>query len=132
MKPEIEKAIQEIRTSFGREVEVQPDGEEGAFVKVLDLDIGSHYEPERSWIAFRITFQYPFADVYPHFLVPCLKRKDGKELTSPLHPKDQFWQPPSGREAAVMLSRRSNRRDAAVDTAALKLQRVLEWLRSQK
>lgn len=132
MKPEIERAIEEIRTSFGSGVEVQPDDEEGAFVKVLNLDIGSHYEPERSWVAFRITFQYPFADVYPHFLVPHLKRKDGKELTNPLHPKDQFWSPPSGNEAAVMLSRRSNRRDAAVDTAALKLQRVLEWLRAQQ
>ena len=131
MKPDVETAIQEIRAAFGREVEVQPDEEEGAFVKVFDLDIGSHYEPERSWVAFRITFQYPFADVYPHFLVPNLKRKDGLELTNPLHPKDQFWSPPSGKEAAVMLSRRSNRRDAAVDTAALKLQRVLEWLRSQ-
>ncbi|MCB1276782.1 hypothetical protein [Prosthecobacter sp.] len=132
MKPEIEKAIQEICVSFDCHVDVQPDSEGGAFVKVPNLDIGSHYEPERSWVAFRITFQYPFADVYPHFLVPHLRRKDGKDLTSPLHPQNQFWEPPSGREAAVMLSRRSNRRDAAVDTAALKLQRVLEWLRSQQ
>jgi hypothetical protein len=30
------------------------------------LRSGTQYDPERS-SAFRITFQYPFADIYPHF-----------------------------------------------------------------
>lgn len=132
MKPEIEKAIHEIRTAFGSEIEIKPDPEGGAFVKVLDLDLGRQYQPDRSWVAFRITFQYPFADVYPHFVVPELRRKDGVELKPPFHPANQFWTPPGEQQQpAVMVSRRSNKRDASVDTAAFKLQRVLEWLRSQ-
>ena len=131
MKPEVETAIREIRQAFGCELEVEPDAEGGAFVKALNLDIGQQYEPECSWVAFRITFQYPMSDVYPHMLMPGLKRKDGKALGEAFHPQNQFWAPPSGKQPALMVSRRSNHRDASVDTAALKLQRVLEWIRSR-
>jgi hypothetical protein len=131
MKPDVETAIREISETFGCQLVVEPDEEGGAFVKALDLDIGPQYEPGRSWVAFRITFQYPMSDVYPHMLVTGLKRADGKGLGEAFHPEGQFWAPPSGKVPAVMVSRRSNRRDANVDTAALKLQRVLEWIRSR-
>ena len=32
------------------------------------------------WIGFRITFQYPYADVYPHFTNANLARSDGRSL----------------------------------------------------
>jgi hypothetical protein len=130
MTPAIEQAIAEIRATFdGHPIDVDPDPEGGAFVKVHDLSLGDQYEPSVSWVAFRITFQYPHADVYPHFCVGGLKRKDGTELVAPFH--KATWETPRGAEASISVSRRANHWNAAVDTAAIKLTRVLEWIRSQ-
>jgi hypothetical protein len=131
MKPEVLAAIEEIRTAFECDLNIEDDPEGGAYVKALDLDIGSQYSPSRSWVAFRITFQYPFADVYPHMVVPQLRRADGNGLGEAFHIENQFWAPPSGPQPAVMVSRRSPHRNPAVETAAIKLAKVLEWIRSR-
>jgi hypothetical protein len=131
MKPEVEQAIEEVRRAFpGTTLDVEPDPEGGAFVRVHDFDLGERYEPARSWCAFRITFQYPFADIYPHFLVPLLKRRDATPLRPPFH-LNKEWVHPGGSEPATMISRRSNRRDPTMETAALKLAKVLDWVRTQ-
>jgi hypothetical protein len=131
MKPAVEQAIEEIRKSFvGRQVDVQADDDGGAFIKVHDLDVGQQYEPERSWVAFHITFQYPFADVYPHYLLAALKRKDGAGLGEAFNAGSE-WKTPAGSEPAVCVSRRSNHWDSAADTAAIKLDKVLTWIRSR-
>ena len=131
VKPEINQAIEEIRSAFpDHALDVEPDDDGGAFVKVCALSIGVQYEPDSSWVAFRITFQYPFADIYPHFLAPSLRRKDNQPLGEGFHLNHQ-WEYPGGREPATMVSRRSNRRDPASETAALKLAKVLDWIRSR-
>ena len=131
MKDDVQRAIDEIRSAFpGVTLDIEPDPEGGAFVKAHDFDLGAQYDPERSWSAFRITFQYPFADIYPHFFVPTLRRKDGKPLGEAFHANNQ-WKHPGGDEPATMVSRRSQRRDPATETAALKLAKVLDWIRSR-
>jgi hypothetical protein len=131
MKVEVLRAIDEIQSAFpGVTLEIEPDPEGGAFVKATEFDLGSQYDPARSWSAFRITFQYPFADVYPHFFVQTLRRKDAKPLGEGFHLNNQ-WQHPGGTEPATMVSRRSQRRDPAIETAALKLAKVLDWIRSR-
>ena len=81
MNANVQQAIEGIRSAFGdHRLDIEPDGDGGAFLKVHDLNIGGQYEPEISWGAFRITFQCPFADVYPHYLVHGLCRKDGRGL----------------------------------------------------
>ena len=132
----VQQAIEEIRIAFpGHPVEVESDEYEGAFVKVHDLPLGDRYEPSQSWIASRITFQYPHADVYPHFLVAGLKRKDGKPLGNEFQSNKEWQTPtkqaPAKSEPATMISRRSKRLNPATDTAALKLQKVLDWIRSK-
>jgi hypothetical protein len=132
MKPEIQKAIDEIKAAFQDvALDIEPDQEGGVYVRAHDLSVGLQYEPERSWSAFRITFQYPFADIYPHFFVPDLRRKDGRPLGEGFHSTGQVWQHPGGREPATMVSRRSKDRNPATETAALKLAKVLDWIRSQ-
>jgi hypothetical protein len=124
-------AIAEIRASFRtHRVDHEPDGQGGAFVRVHDLEIGRAFNPGTSWIGFQITFQFPFADIYPHYLRSDLTSADGKVLTPPLHVNNSFALP-SGAVPAVMLSRRSNHRDPETETAAVKLIKVLDWLRSQ-
>ncbi len=127
MTPEIEVAIQEIRDALpGHQVEVGEEPQGGAYVVVHDLPIGDHYTPSAAWVGFLITFQYPRADVYPHFLAPDLSRVDGGNLSSTFRRGQTFWGRP-----AIQVSRRSNGWNAAVDTAALKLVKVLDWVRSQ-
>lgn len=132
MKPAVRQAIEEIRLTFvGHTIDVIEDGDGGAFVKVHEISIGPKYSLSTSFIAFRITFQYPMADVYPHYLAHGLRRADGAALTDPFHPNNQRWGPAGQDEPATMLSRRSNHLDATTDTACGKLLKVIEWIRSQ-
>ena len=129
MNPSVEKAITDIRATFaGHQVDVEPDPAGGAYVTVHDLQLGDQYTPSVSWMAFHITFQYPHADVYPHFCVAGLKKR-GEDVTAPFHKGD--WKTPTIAVAATSVSRRSNHWNPTVDTAAIKLMKVLEWIQSQ-
>lgn len=127
MTPDVERAISEIQQAFpGNTVEIQPDPNGGAYITVQDLALGDQYTPSKSWVGFQITFQYPHADVYPHYINGTVRRVDGQAYGAGMQ-LSQSWQ---GRDA-VMVSRRSNRWNAAVDTAAMKLAKILTWIRSQ-
>lgn len=131
MNRSVQQAVEEIRRTYpDRPIDVAPDPDGGAFVRVHQLPIGDQYEPPESWVAFRITFQHPMADIYPHFLIPDLRRKDGKPLGEGFH-AGRKWEHPGNSEPATMVSRRSNHRNAATETAVVKLAKVLDWIRSR-
>ena len=122
----VQEAVEEIKRAFNdHPVSVEEEEQGGAYVTVSDLFIGSQYEPERSNCSFTITFQYPHADVYPHFLDAKIVRKDKKN-----HPQGFSLAAWRG-NSALQISRRSNQLDPAVDTAALKLLKVLQWIQLQ-
>jgi hypothetical protein len=126
MTPEVTEAIEEIKRAFlGHTVEATPEDQGGAYVIVHDLPLGDRFTPAQSWCGFLITFQYPRADVYPHFLAGGVKRTDGGAL--PAGMALTTWR----ERQAIQVSRRSNRWNPAVDTAAAKLVKVLEWVKSQ-
>lgn len=126
LSPEVATAIQEIREALPDcTVEVTDDGQGGAFLCISPLDLGDAYKQGDTWIGFQITFQYPYSDVYPHFVRGDLARADAATLGDGTSPTT--WQ---GRPA-IQLSRRSNNLDPNTDTAVLKLLKVLEWLRSR-
>ncbi len=129
LTPAVERAVEELRASYpDHALDVVEDGQGGARVRVHDLFLGDQYDPKTSWIAFAITFQYPEADVYPHFLIRKLKRVDNAPLGEAFQQGDSTkWDG----ELATQLSRRSNNRNHDLDTAAIKLGKVLAWLRSQ-
>lgn len=123
--PSVEKAIAELRACFsGCVVEAVADGSGGACVTVQHVPLGAPYAQEDTWVGFQITFQYPYADVYPHFVRHDLARTDGRTLGEGLGIARYRNQP------AIQVSRRSNKLNPAVDTAALKLLKVLKWLRA--
>ena len=125
MTPEVQRAIEEIQQIFPKHnVEVQAEGQGGAYVIVHDLLIGERYLPSTSWIGFTISYQYPYADVYPHYLDSELRRIDGLVQGAGL--SMATWQ----NRQVIQVSRRSNRWNASIDTAATKLSKVLVWLRS--
>jgi hypothetical protein len=104
-------------------VEEEPQG--GAYVIVHNVFVGDQYEPSKSWAGFLITFQYPRADVYPLFFDAALRRKDGRAFG------EGFSQLTWRGRPALQVSRRSNRWNPATDTAAVKLAKVLDWMRSR-
>jgi hypothetical protein len=126
MTPTVTQAVEEIRATFdGIAVNVEDDGEEGAYVHLEPVDPGSLYVQRETWIAFRITAQYPYADVYPHFVRSDLTREDGQPLGEGMSTNPYRGQP------AVQVSRRSNHLNPATDTAVLKLIKVLDWMASR-
>jgi len=125
--PEVAMAIEEVRDTFpGLPVKVREDGSGGAFVIVEGVKTGPLYKQEETWVGFRITYMYPNADVYPHYVRDDLTRIDGKGHGSAIQTGQSFENRP-----AIQISRRSLRLNPNTDTAALKLVKVLEWLRTQ-
>jgi len=126
MTPEVEHAIDEIELAFpGAEVTRADDGEGGAYVFVADVALSKIYRQTETWIGFRITHTYPYADVYPHFVREDLCRADGEPL-GPGMSRGSFRNRPT-----IQLSRRSNHLNPARDTALLKLQKVVRWLNNR-
>jgi hypothetical protein len=122
----VAKAIEEIRASWPNcPVDVEADGAGGAYVVVREIPLSAPYAQNDTWIGFQITFQYPYADVYPHFMRPDLTRTDGKPLRPGLGGGAQFRGQP-----AIQVSRRSNKLNPVTDTANLKLLKVHKWLLS--
>jgi hypothetical protein len=119
-------AVDEIRARFpDMEIITQEDGEGGAYVIIEGVPLGGPYAAATTWIGFRITFTYPYSDVYPHYARGDLTRTDGRPLGDAMSTTNF-----QGR-SAIQLSRSSPKRDAAVDGALMKLLRVLDWLRSR-
>ena len=119
------EAIEEIRQTFDKcGMEVEADGSGGAFVTVTEISLGCPYVNEKVWIGFQITFQYPYADVYPHFTDPELSRTDGQNLGG------GFGNASFRGHPAIQISRKSNRLNPQTDTAALKLLKVIRWMKN--
>ena len=126
MNPEVDAAVAELRTKFpGVEVTSQEDGDGGAIVTMFPIDPGPSHIQGETWLKFAINCQYPYSDVYPLFARADLTRVDGSNH-GPGITVGSFQGEP-----ALQLSRRSNRRDPALDTAARKVARVIEWLQAQ-
>jgi hypothetical protein len=123
MVPAVARAIAEMHVSFpNSQVIVREDGEGGAYVTVVVVPLGPPYTQKSTWVGFRIVHQYPYADTYPHFVRGDLARVDGRSLGDGT--SSSTWEG----KPAIQISRRSNRLDATVQTAAIKLQKVLAWL----
>jgi hypothetical protein len=127
MDPQITRAIAELCDAYTEtSVTVREDGEGGAYVIVEEVDPGPVYRERVTWIGFHITFQYPYADTYPHYVRGDLSRVDGRGLGEAISQNQTF----EGRQA-VQISRRSNHLNPQTDTGVLKLQKVLAWLASR-
>lgn len=129
LKAAVEHALTELRERFGPDAVLhKEDGAGGAYVVVNDLDFGELYteQTRRSWMGFHIGYQHPMADIYPHFVRPDLTRNDGRGFGVGVGVAEYVGY---GRPA-LQLSRRSNHRDAATETAVIKMIKVLDWIRS--
>jgi len=126
MKQEVTSAIDQLRTQFANSsVEVKPDEQGGAYLIVDPIDLGDAYTDETrlTWVGFHLPFAYPFADVYPHHVRRDLARRDGRPLGEGMG----FSRFEGFGRDSIQLSRRSNHRDATLETAVHKLLKVIQW-----
>lgn len=133
--PEIEAAIAEIQEQHpDSSVTFVPDGDGGAFVSIDKVPLGAQYSQSKTWIKFHITVNYPVSDVYPHFIDPAVRIIDSAHgENTPMGEGSsagnfQFAGKPLH---AIQVSRKSNHLNPVVDTAALKLTKVLHWLETR-
>lgn len=127
LKPEVVKAIESLCEHFEPpDFELEADGTGGAKVRFGPVQLGDVYEQAESWIGAHIPALIPYADIYPIFLRGDLRRKDQAALVVPMTQGHTFMG-----KSATQVSRRSNRRDATVETVRMKLLKVLQWVNSQ-
>lgn len=121
----VDAALAGIRSTFSdAELTVESDGGGGAFVMLDRVDLGERYVPASSWYGFHLSPLLPDADVYPLYLDGTIARADGQPHHNPAI-QSVAWRD----RQALQLSRRSTRRNAAIDTPALKALNVLHWFR---
>jgi len=135
MTPEVESAVEELIAQHSETtVTAEPDGDGGAFITIQTIALSEKFDPQQTWIKFHITVNYPAADVYPHFIDPAIK------LLGSSHPETTPMGEGTGLGdykfagkdlRAIQISRQSRHLDPAVDTAALKLVKVIAWLESR-
>ena len=127
LKTAVEEAIKDLRKAFPKATaSPTEDGQGGAHVVIEPVPLDPQvFVQSETWVGFDLSFQLPYADVYPIHIRPDISRCDGQALQGDgLHPNRDFQGKPS-----FMLSRRSNNRDPEQDKPHLKVLRVLEWLR---
>ena len=128
INPEISEAIDEIKADFPvATITVKADADGSAWVTVDPVDLGGRWSPGQTWIGFRIADGYPYADTYPHFIDASVHLVGGGYATGVTAGHTYA---PDGRPC-LQVSRRSNRLDPNVDTASMKLVKVIHWLREQ-
>jgi len=125
---EVLKAIQAITASHPTSaVTHEGDGQGGAWVTVDPVYIGDEWAPSSTAITFRIDRLTPAVDVYPHYVPADLHRKDGGDLGLGIHQNQRRG---LDNALAVMISRSTPDHNAQ-NTPAVKLEKVLEWMRSR-
>jgi hypothetical protein len=127
----VSRAIDELGASFpDSSVTAEETGDGGAWVLVDPITIGAAFTVEQTWVRFRIHYNYPEADIYPLFVTPDLRRKNGAELRA-----DQGFQQimcgPDGNIPSTQLSRTTRGLRSEWNSAAGKLLKVLQWLEQQ-
>lgn len=121
-------AVSQVRAAFADSpVHAWPGTDGSAVVVIENIALGARWMQDTTWLAFQISYLHPEADCYPHWVRPDLARANGGALVPPLHNQNQSF---DGRPA-VMISRRSPRRNPAIDTPARKAQSVVQFLREQ-
>ena len=122
----VEEAVRQIVAGLPDVAwEVRPDGQGGAVMLGEGLGLGAPWAQADTWIGFRIAFNYPYADIYPHFVRGDLARADGGPLGEAMSPTAFEGRP------AVQISRSSPRRVPGVETALIKVLKVVTWLRNR-
>jgi hypothetical protein len=124
LNPEVRQGLDELAVLFG-ELSVVPEGQGGARVTIKSLPLPGGLNRSESWCGFVIPYNYDDAQVYGHHFPADLRRADGQQLDGPGFNYSGNWDG----APALIVSRSSPGWRKGTDTAALKLVKVIEFLK---
>jgi hypothetical protein len=131
LKAAVEEALAELRGAYGEEhVTVVPDGQGGAWVEILPVELGEAYVQPTTFLVYLLPFNLPGADIYPMFVRDDLARQDRGPLGDGLQRTTLSWPGQPSQRPVVQISRRT-RGAFASQSAVQKTEKVLEWLRTR-
>ena len=124
MRVEVSNAIEELRRQFNAATfPVREDGQGGAYVVMEPVTLGPKYRPEKTWVGFHISPQYPYADIYPVFMGGDVSRANGVAFSAPVTVGHTFEARP-----AIQVSRRNSAAQGGLQKAGTKILKVLDFL----
>lgn len=119
----VARGIAELRAEFGTVLAV-PTGDGGARVTVEEVPLPPSLVASKPWVGFVMPYNYDEVQIYGHFVPADLRYADGRAVAGPGLQAGPLWE----ERAAIKISRSSPRWRAGIDTATLKLIKVVEWL----
>jgi hypothetical protein len=119
----VQEVVEHLRQEFpDSTVTFTPDGGGGGAVVVEPVHI-PNCSPSFTWIGANLSPLVPFADIYPLFIGPDVKRLNGTPLPTPVS-VSQFAGHP-----ALQVSRATRTLVATPHAAALKFRKVLDFVK---
>ena len=106
------------------------DGQGGAWIEIPEVEVGELYARSTSLLICLLPFALPAADVYLIFFDRTLTRTDGSALGEGFAPTELSWPGEPEPRAVTQVSRRT-RGDFALQTPLIKIEKVLEWVRTR-
>lgn len=132
MKEAVAAAVAAIVSRFGNDrVRTVPDGQGGAWIELVDVELGEPYEQATSFLICLLPFNLPAADVYPVFMRHDLTRSDHQPLGDGFSATALAWPGDDQSRPVVQVSRRTRGSAFSLQTPAQKIDKVLEWVRSR-
>ena len=132
LKSAVEDALAGLKSAYGEDqVLVTPDGQGGAWVEVREVEVGCTYAQATTFVVFLLPFNLPGADIYPLFVKDDLARRDGAPLGDGLQRTTLSWPGQPAQRPVIQVSRRTRGGAFMSQTAAQKVEKVLEWLRNK-
>src|SRR5579872_2995831 len=124
MNIDVSRGIEELKRQFsGLPFAISEDGQGGAHVVIEGVTLSARFNPQKTWLGFHITAQYPYADIYPVFIDGGVTRADGVAFSAPVTNGHLF----QGRNA-IQVSRRNGAAGTTAQKATSKILKVLDFL----
>lgn len=118
---DVQDAVDEFEAHFGRRVAYESDGEGGALVTILGVELAERWGCAAAALRFAIPYNYPATPPYPYYL---------PREAQPAAPWPQALQPIDWRgEPMIQVSLRNNNWDPARDSVVGCVLQVAAWLR---
>lgn len=131
LKAPVNTALESLSAAFaGVSRRVVPDGQGGTWVEFVDMPLGAPYAQATTYVVFLLPFNLPGSDIYPLFVCHDLARLDGQPLGQGFQQTQLAWPGEQLARPVVQVSRRT-RGSFAAQTAAQKINKVLDWMRAQ-
>lgn len=122
----VAEAIDELRQQFGSSaVTYEEDGSGGAYATISGIDLPTPYNSP-TWMSFQIPYTYPAAEVYPVFVRADLRADEYKNEAL----RQATWRSTPATQISLKII--NNRRDAELESVALKVLKVIAWLKDPK